>query len=78
MDLPPGRAHVIVSYLPGAPSETASDEAVLEVLDALAAVELDDELVFPLTGAVSVIRQGGDPAKFLAWFHRRCADHHKA
>ncbi|HEX8864286.1 MAG TPA: phosphotransferase [Lentzea sp.] len=187
LDLPLGQAHVVISYLPGEPSETASDEAVLEVLDALAAVELSPELValldeplhhaggskvaetvtelvfplldddergqakevleryadlpavkgfvhgdlapvnlrwhngkvsgiidwdfacagdpaldaaafasygwplvrrvrpelyeracthaamFPLTGAVSVIRQGGDPAKFLAWFHRRCA-----
>ncbi|WP_346133877.1 phosphotransferase [Lentzea roselyniae] len=187
LDLPLGRAHVIVSYLPGEPAETASDDAVREVLDALAAVELDDELValldeplhhaggrqvaeaitelvfplldaderaqasevlqrfadlpvvtgfvhgdlapvnlrwhngrisgvidwdfacagdpaldaaafanygwplvrrirpelyerarthaamFPLTGAVSEIRQGGDPARFLAWFRRRCA-----
>lgn len=187
LDLPLGEAHVIISYLLGEPSETASDEAVLEVLDALAAVELDDELValldeplqhaggsqvaenvielvfplldhdertqaaevlqrfadlpvvkgfvhgdlapvnlrwhngkitgiidwdfacagdpaldaaafanygwplvrrvrpdfyerarthaamFPLTGAVSVVRQGGDPARFLAWFRRRCA-----
>lgn len=187
LDLPLGEAHVIISYLPGEPAETASDEAVLEVLDALAAVEPDDELValldeplqhaggskvaetitelvfplldqderdqaseilqrfqdlpvvkgfvhgdlapvnlrwhngkvtgiidwdfacagdpaldaaafasygwplvrrvrpghygrarthaamFPLTGAVSVLRQGGDPAKFLAWFRRRCA-----
>ncbi|MEV6237908.1 phosphotransferase [Lentzea sp. NPDC051838] len=187
LDLPLGQAHVIISYLPGEPSDTASDEAVLEVLDALAAVELNDELValldqplhhaggsraqdtitelvfplltddervqakevlqrygdlpaatgfvhgdlapvnlrwhngkvsgiidwdfacagdpaldaaafanygwplvkrvrpelyeracthaamFPLTGAVSVIAQGGDPEKFLAWFRRRCA-----
>ena len=29
--------------------------------------------MFPLTGAVSALRQGGDPAKFLAWFRRRCA-----
>ncbi|WP_086663530.1 phosphotransferase [Lentzea kentuckyensis] len=187
LDLPLGEAHVIISYLPGGPSETASDEAVLEVLDALAAVELDEELLalldeplrhaggskvaenvtelvfplldqderdqasevlrrfqdlpvvqgfahgdlapvnlrwqhgkitgiidwdfacagdpaldaaafagygwplvrrvrpdfyerarthaamFPLTGAVSALRQAGDPAKFLAWFRRRCA-----
>jgi aminoglycoside phosphotransferase (APT) family kinase protein len=187
LDLPLGQAHVIVSYLPGGPSDTASDEAVLAVLDALAAVEPDDELValldeplhhaggsrvaetiaqlvfplltaderaqasgvlhrfaelprvtgfvhgdlapvnlrwhngkisgildwdfacagdpaldaaafanygwplvkrvrpelyerarthaamFPLTGAVSTVRQGGDPEKFLAWFRRRCA-----
>jgi aminoglycoside phosphotransferase (APT) family kinase protein len=187
LDLPLGEAHVIISYLPGEPSQTAGDEAVLEVLDALAAVDLDDELValldeplhhaggrqvvetitelvfplldqderaqasevlrrfqelpvvrgfvhgdlapvnlrwhrgkitgiidwdfacagdpaldaaafanygwplvrrvrpdlyerarthaamFPLTGAVSALRQGGDPAKFLAWFRRRCA-----
>jgi hypothetical protein len=45
LHLPLGRAHVIISYLPGSPAETASDEAVLEVLDALAAVDLDDELV---------------------------------
>ncbi|MET8757819.1 phosphotransferase [Lentzea sp. NPDC004782] len=187
LDLPLGRAHVVISYLPGEPSGTASDEAVREVLDALAAVGLDPELValldeplhhaggpktaetitelvfplltaderdqasgvlrryaelpavagfvhgdlapvnlrwqhgrisgvidwdfacagdpaldaaafanygwplvrrvrpelyerarthaamFPLTGAVSAIRRGGDPAKFLAWFRRRCA-----
>jgi aminoglycoside phosphotransferase (APT) family kinase protein len=187
LDLPLGEAHVIISYLPGEPSDTASDEAVVEVLDALAAVELDDELValldeplrhagghqvaetitelvfplldqderdqasevlqrfadlpairgfvhgdlapvnlrwhngkisgiidwdfacagdpaldaaafanygwplvrrvrpdfyerarthaamFPLTGAVSALRQNSDPAKFLAWFRRRCA-----
>ncbi|WP_196777695.1 phosphotransferase [Lentzea aerocolonigenes] len=187
LDLPLGRAHVIISYLPGGPSESASDEAVLEVLDALAKVELSPELValldeplhhaggsrtaetitelvfplltddergqaaevlqrfaelpaargfvhgdlapvnlrwhngkitgiidwdfacagdpaldaaafanygwplvrrvrpdlyeralthaamFPLTGAVSMISHGGDPAKFLAWFRRRCA-----
>lgn len=187
LDLPLGEAHVIISYVPGESSQTASDEAVLEVLDALAAVELDDELValldeplhhtggrqvvetitelvfplldqderdqasgvlqrfqdlpvvrgfvhgdlapvnlrwhngkisgiidwdfacagdpaldaaafasygwplvrrvrpdfyerarthaamFPLTGAVSTLRQGGDPAKFLDWFRRRCA-----
>jgi len=29
--------------------------------------------MFPLTGAVSALRQGGDPARFLAWFRRRCA-----
>lgn len=29
--------------------------------------------MFPLTGAVSAIRQHGDPARFLAWFRRRCA-----
>lgn len=45
LDLPLGQAHVVISYLPGAPAETASDQAVLEVLDALAAVELNDELV---------------------------------
>ncbi|WP_189255828.1 phosphotransferase [Lentzea flava] len=187
LDLPLGRAHVIVTYLPGAPSDTASDEAVLEVLDALASTQLDDELLalldeplhhaggpntietitelvfplltadergqasevlqrfadlpavtgfvhgdlapvnlrwhngkisgiidwdfacagdpaldvaafanygwplvrrvrpelyerarthaamFPLTGAVAALRQGADPAKFLAWFRRRCA-----
>lgn len=187
LDLPLGRAHVIVSYLPGEPAEAASDDAVREVLDALATVAPDDELValldeplhhagghraaetitehvfpmltadergqatevlhrfadlpavtgfvhgdlapvnlrwhkgkvsgvidwdfacagdpaldaaafasygwplvrrlrpdsyerarthaamFPLTGAVSAIRQGGDPTKFLAWFRRRCA-----
>ncbi|MDT7787251.1 MAG: hypothetical protein QOF58_5670 [Pseudonocardiales bacterium] len=187
LDLPLGQAHVVISYVPGRPSETASDEAVLEVLDALANVELGPELValldeplhhaggsrtaetitelvfplltddertqatevlerfadlppaegfvhgdlapvnlhwhngkitgiidwdfacagdpaldaaafanygwplvrrvrpglyeralthaamFPLTGAVSALRQGADPAKFLAWFRRRCA-----
>lgn len=187
LDLPLGQAHVVISYLPGGPSDTASDEAVLEVLDALAAVELGPELaalldeplrhaggrqvagnvtelvfplltedergqasevlrrfadlpavtgfvhgdlapvnlrwqngrisgvidwdfacagdpaldaaafanygwplvrrirpdlyerarthaaMFPLTGAVSALRQGADPAKFLAWFRRRCA-----
>ncbi|MEU3646237.1 phosphotransferase [Lentzea sp. NPDC034063] len=187
LDLPLGQAHVVLSYLPGEPAETASDEAVREVLDALAAVEPTAELValldeplhhaggrrtaeeitelvfplldaderdqasqvlqrfadlpeatgfvhgdlapvnlrwhngkvsgiidwdfacagdpaldaaafasygwplvkrvrpaeyerarthaamFPLTGAVSTLRQGGDPAKFLAWFRRRCA-----
>ncbi|MEU0880208.1 hypothetical protein ABZ345_16530 [Lentzea sp. NPDC005914] len=45
LDLPLGQAHVIISYLPGEPSDTASDEAVLDVLDALAAVELDEELL---------------------------------
>lgn len=187
LDLPLGRAHVIVSYLPGEPAQTASDDAVQEVLDALASVDVDDDLgalldeplhhaggprvaetinelvfplltddergqatevlrrfadlpaatgfvhgdlapvnlrwhngkvsgildwdfacagdpaldaaafanygwplvrrvrpdpyewarthaaMFPLTGAVSAIRQGGDPTKFLAWFRRRCA-----
>ncbi|GAB2857664.1 hypothetical protein GCM10027200_67470 [Lentzea nigeriaca] len=187
LDLPLGQAHVVVTYLPGEPSDTASDEAVLEVLDALASTELDDELLavldeplhhagghqaietitelvfplltadergqasevlqrfadlptvtgfvhgdlapvnlrwhdgkisgiidwdfacagdpaldaaafasygwplvrrvrpelyerarthaamFPLTGAVAVLRLGADPAKFLAWFRRRCA-----
>jgi hypothetical protein len=29
--------------------------------------------MFPLTGAASTLRQGGDPAKFLASFRRRCA-----
>ncbi|WP_329787563.1 hypothetical protein V1227_22580 [Lentzea sp. DG1S-22] len=29
--------------------------------------------MFPLTGAVSALRQGSDPASFLAWFHRRRA-----
>lgn len=187
LDLPLGQAHVVISYLPGERAETASDDAVREVLDALAAVELDDELaglldeplhhaggkrtaeaitelvfplldaderaqaeevlqrfaglpsvtgfvhgdlapvnlrwhngkvsgiidwdfacagdpaldaaafasygwplvkrvrphlydrarthaaMFPLTGAVSAIRQRSDPARFLAWFRRRCA-----
>jgi aminoglycoside phosphotransferase (APT) family kinase protein len=187
LDLPLGQAHVVVSYLSGEPAETASDEAVREVLDALAAVEptpelgalLDEPLhhaggrqtaetitelvfplldadergqasrvlqrfadlpeatgfvhgdlapvnlrwhngkvsgiidwdfacagdpaldaaafasygwplvkrvrpglyerarthaaMFPLTGAASALRQGGDPAKHLAWFRRRCA-----
>lgn len=186
LDLPLGQAHVVLSYVPGEPAETASEEAVRDVLDALAAVEPDAELValldeplhhaggrrtaeeitelvfplldaderaqalqvlqrfadlpevtgfvhgdlapvnlrwhngkisgiidwdfacagdpaldaaafahygwplvrrvrpslyerarthaamFPLTGAVSALRQGGDPAKFLAWFRRRC------
>ena len=29
--------------------------------------------MFPLTGAVSALRQGSDLASFLAWFRRRCA-----
>lgn len=45
LDLPLGQAHVVVSYVPGEPAESVSDDAVREVLDALAAVELDDELV---------------------------------
>lgn len=45
LDLPVGRAHVVVTYLPGEPSDTATEEAVSEVLDALAEVELDPELV---------------------------------
>ncbi|MFD4639710.1 phosphotransferase [Lentzea sp. NPDC058436] len=187
LDLPLGQAHVIVSYLPGEQAETASDEAVRDVLDALAAQRPSPELValldeplhhaggertaeaitelvfplldaderaqasevlqrfaalpevtgfvhgdlapvnlrwhngkisgvidwdfaclgdpaldaaafanygwplvhrvrpalyeralthaamFPLTGAVSALRQDGDPARFLAWFRRRCA-----
>jgi aminoglycoside phosphotransferase (APT) family kinase protein len=44
LDLPLGRAHVITTYLPGEPSDIASDDAVRTVLDALAEVELDDEL----------------------------------
>ncbi|WP_394613536.1 aminoglycoside phosphotransferase family protein [Lentzea sp. JNUCC 0626] len=187
LDLPLGEAHVVISYVAGEQSETASDEAVREVLDALESVELSDELValldepllhaggrsaaesiselvfplltedergqasqvlrrcaelpparsfvhgdlapvnlrwhngkvsgiidwdfacagdpaldaaafanygwpvvrrarpelyeralthaamFPLTGAVSALLQGGDPARFLAWFRRRCS-----
>ncbi|HEX7307253.1 phosphotransferase [Lentzea sp.] len=44
LDLPLGEAHVVLSYLSGEQAETASDEAVREVLDALAAVEVDDGL----------------------------------
>ncbi|MFD4675525.1 phosphotransferase [Lentzea sp. NPDC058450] len=187
LDLPLGEAHVVISYVPGEESATASAEAVREVLDALESVETSDELVavldeplhhaggravaesitelvfplltdderdqaslvlhrfaelpaatgfvhgdlapvnlrwrngkvsgiidwdfacagdpaldaaafanygwplvrrvrpdlyeralthaamFPLTGAVSALRQGGDPARFLAWFRRRCS-----
>lgn len=187
LDLPLGQAHVVISYLPGKPARTASDDAVREVLDALADVDPDEELralldeplhhaggrhvaetiaelvfpllcaderaqaaevlrrfadlppatgfvhgdlapvnlrwhngrvsgvidwdfacagdpaldaaafanygwplvervgpelydrarthaaMFPLTGAVSAILQHGDPARFLAWFRRRCA-----
>ncbi|MEV6713434.1 hypothetical protein AB0M48_15510 [Lentzea sp. NPDC051208] len=29
--------------------------------------------MFPLTGAVFAILQHSDPARFLAWFRRRCA-----
>ena len=47
LDLPLGRAHVVISYLPGEPSDTANDGAVRTVLDALAEVELDDELDRP-------------------------------
>lgn len=42
LDLPLGRAHVITTYLPGEPSDTASDDAVRTVLDALAEVEVAD------------------------------------
>jgi len=44
LDLPLGEAHVVISYVPGEESATASDEAVREVLDALESVEPSDEL----------------------------------
>ncbi|MFD5826708.1 phosphotransferase family protein [Lentzea sp. NPDC060358] len=45
LDLPLGEAHVVLSHLSGEQTETASDEAVREVLDALAAVDPDPGLV---------------------------------
>ncbi|MGW6448518.1 phosphotransferase [Lentzea sp. NPDC055074] len=45
LDLPLGQAHVVLSYVPGEQADTATDEAVREVLDALAAVEPSAELV---------------------------------
>ncbi|MET9227266.1 aminoglycoside phosphotransferase family protein [Lentzea sp. NPDC003310] len=45
LDLPLGEAHVVISYVPGEQAGTASDEAVREVLDALAAVEPTEELL---------------------------------
>ncbi|SMD19875.1 phosphotransferase [Lentzea albidocapillata] len=45
LDLPLGQAHVVISYLPGKQARTVSDDAVRDVLDALAEVELDAELV---------------------------------
>ncbi|WP_176946776.1 phosphotransferase [Lentzea fradiae] len=44
LELPLGEAHVVLSYVSGEQAETASDDAVREVLDALASVEPDDEL----------------------------------
>jgi aminoglycoside phosphotransferase (APT) family kinase protein len=46
---------------------------VRRVRPALYERALTHAAMFPLTGAASALRHGGDPARFLAWFRRRCA-----